>query len=48
MSAIAEMDNILSHISGISDERDSVPLLLAVRAGRRRGRRACAGRAAPP
>ncbi len=30
-NAIMEMDNILSYISGINDERDSVPLLLAVR-----------------
>ena len=28
---VLEMDNLLTYIDGISDERDSVPLLLAVR-----------------
>jgi hypothetical protein len=28
---ISKMDNLLTYISGINDERDSVPLLLAVR-----------------
>jgi hypothetical protein len=29
--AVQGMDNILGYLEGISDERDSVPLLLAVR-----------------
>jgi hypothetical protein len=28
---IEEMDNLLGHIEGINDERDSVPLLLEIR-----------------
>ena len=28
---IIEMDNLLSYVSGINDERDSVPILLGVR-----------------
>jgi hypothetical protein len=31
LEPILEMDNLLTYIDGISDERDSVPLLLAVR-----------------
>ena len=30
-SAIEKMDNLLAHIDGINDERDSVPILLAIR-----------------
>jgi hypothetical protein len=28
---VREMDNLISHIEGINDERDSVPILLALR-----------------
>jgi hypothetical protein len=28
---LAEIDNLMAHIEGICDERDSVPILLALR-----------------
>jgi hypothetical protein len=28
---LAEVDNLMGHIAGINDERDSVPILLALR-----------------
>jgi hypothetical protein len=48
LEPILEMDNLLTYIDGISDERDSVPLLLAVRPvaegeGRARGAQGRAG-----
>ena len=28
---LAEIDNLMGHVAGVSDERDSVPILLAMR-----------------
>lgn len=31
IEAAEQIDNLLSHVSGINDERDSVPILLGIR-----------------